>query len=199
MFKDDIDLVSEMIEKYGLRYPFVDLGGLHAKDITVADYNLTIQSGVQNARYLHLSEDPFEQVAGGSYEVLNPQYGDWPIEELPRHTHKRYGTIVCLSVLEHVTNPFEVFRGLAELLKADGLLILSTVFSFPEHDIDYWRFTPRALKILAYQAGLETLEAGWRLNIHGGMGIKEIHTGVPQEIKSVYIVARKAGPPENNY
>lgn len=184
-----------MVQKYGLKLPFVDLGGLHAKDITVADYSITINDPNHNqwARYLHLDRDPFYDVVGGEYLILNPQYGDPPIEILPETYPEAFGTIVCLSVLEHVEDPFEVFNGFRRLLKPEGILILSTEQSFPVHDAprDFWRFTDDALKYLASRANLKVLEAGYRLNIHGGMGVLEIHTGIPQEIRSVYIVCQK--------
>lgn len=192
MFKDDIDLVHAMVEHYGLRLPFVDLGGLRAKDLTVADYRRTIQSGVQSDRYLHLTANPFEDLAPG-YQIINPQYGQMPIEELPHRYPNYFGTIVCLSVLEHVRNPFEIFKALWAILQPGGLLILSTVQSFPIHDAphDYWRFSDNCLRMLAASEQFEVLECGYRLNIHGGMGVLEIHTGVPQEIRSVYLAARK--------
>ena len=203
MFFNDILLVRESIAKYGLQLPFVDLGGLHAKDITVAQYDLTIQRvrngesptsrEVQYCRYIHLDKDPFFDIAG-DYAVLNPQYGDPPIERLCETYPEAFGTIVCLSVLEHVEDPFEVFGGFRKLLKPEGLLILSTEQSFPPHDVprDFWRFTDDALRYLAGRANLKVLEAGYRLNIHGGMGVLNIQDmKTPQEIRSVYVVARK--------
>ncbi len=192
MFLDDIQLVEEAIAHYGLLLPLLDAGGLKAKDLTVADYDITIRTGRQRDRYLHLTEDPFVKVAGGPYTILNPQYGDPTIEELSTTRAEAFGTIVCLSVLEHVVNPFEVFAAFNRLLQPRGLLIVSTVFSFPRHDArDYWRYTPECLAMLAQTAGLQVLESGWRLQIDAGQGVKEIHTGRPQEIYSVYLAARK--------
>lgn len=192
VFADDIALVKEQTEHYGLVLPFVDLGGLHATQITVADYNITIATGNQKARYLKLKQDPFADIAPG-YKVFNPEYGDPPIEDLPAKYAEQFGTIVCLSVLEHVVNPFEIFKAFYQLLKPSGLLIVSTVWSFPKHSAprDFWRFSDDCLQMLAEQARLTVLETGMRINIHGGMGIKEIHTGEPQEIRSSYVTARK--------
>lgn len=191
MFADDIKLVREMVGKYGLMLPFVDLGGLKAKDLTVADYALTLQTGDQHARYVHLTEDPFADIAPG-YEIINPQYGQPFIEQLPRKHAGQFGTIVCLSVLEHVRNPFEVFSAFYKLLKPGGLLICSTVLVFPIHDeVDNWRYTPECLKRLARLAGCEVLEYGKRLDIDGAAGILDIKSGRPQEIISTFVVARK--------
>ena len=43
MFWDDIKLVTEMVNKYGLRLPFVDIGGITT--VGCVDYDLTIKSG----------------------------------------------------------------------------------------------------------------------------------------------------------
>lgn len=190
MFKDDLDLVQAATSKYGLRLPLVDLGGL--KNPTIADYQITIRTGDQQARYIKLPGRPFDNV-DSDYQIINPEYGNPPIEELPLQYSEAFGTIVCLSVLEHVINPFEIFYAFYKLLQPGGLLILSTVFSFPKHQAprDYWRFSDDCLRMLAEQAGLQVLEFGERLKIHGGMGVLEIHTGVPQEIISTYVVARK--------
>lgn len=198
MFKDDIDLVTEKVAQYGLQLPALDAGGLAFP--VVADYDITIRTGNQHARYLNLPEPPFTHVFG-EYAITNPDGTDQPpIEKMPERD--KWGTVVCLSTLEHVENPFEVFNGLYRILQPGGLLILSTVQSFPYHPswnkdrtrIDYpdnWRFTPSGLKILAQHSGFEILECEWRLQINADMGIKEIHTGVSQEIISTYIVARK--------
>ncbi len=190
MFLDDIDLVDQLVDRYGLVKPLADLGGLERP--TVADYAITLRTGRQRDRYIQLPGRPFDHL-DPDYLVLNPEHGDPPIEALPRTRAGAFGTVVCLNVVEHVVDPFAVFAGLAGVLAPGGLLIVSTVFSFPYHPSprDYWRFSPDCLRMLAERVGLAVLEADWRLQIHGGMGIQEIHTGEPQEIRSVYVCARK--------
>ncbi len=46
-----------------------------------------------------------------------------------------FETVLCTEVLEHVLNPFKVEEELRRVTKKDGLLILSTRFVFPLHDI----------------------------------------------------------------
>lgn len=195
MFFDDIQLVKEQIRKHaphGHLQPLVDLGGLARP--TIADYQRTIDTGDQHARYLRLANNvrPFDSL-DPSYLIMNPEQGDAPIERLPAFYRNYFGTIICLSTLEHVKNPFEVFEAFYQLLQPNGLLVLSTVFSFPYHPSpdDFWRFTPACLQMLAETAHLHVLESDWRLNILADAGVKEIHTGVPQEIKSVYVTAMK--------
>lgn len=194
MFLDDIRLVTEMVNKYralALK-PTVDMGGL-AKP-TIADYDITIQTGNQRARYVKLEEGvrPFDHV-DPDYVILNPEKGDAPIEESSTQMWEHWGTIICLNVVEHVENPFRVFEALRMMLQLHGLLIVSTVFSFPYHPSprDYWRYSPDCLKMLCEVSGLKVLEADWRLTVTADKGVKEIHTGEPQEIRSVYVVATK--------
>lgn len=191
MFWDDIILVTDTIDKYGLRRPLVDVGGLDKP--CIADYNRTIATGNQEARYLHLAQRPFDHI-DPKYIILNPEKGDPFIEDLPRHYRfRRFGTILCLSVLEHVMDPFQIFRAIYKVLKRRGLFILSTVFEFPYHPSpgDYWRFSPEALRHLALTTGFSVLECDWRLDIEADAGILNAVTGKPQIIKSVYCVLTK--------
>lgn len=63
---------------------------------------------------------------------------------------RRFGTIFCLSVLEHCSNPFKMAENLTDLLKSDGKICLSVPFAWQVHGYpnDYWRFTPEGIKIL---------------------------------------------------
>lgn len=190
MFWEDIRLVTNAVNKYGLRSPACDAGGLKGDAVTIADYDLTIASGDQHRRYVKLKQNPFAHLFG-DYEIFNPDYGHAPIERLD--TGPVFGTVVCLSVLEHVEDPLEVFKGLYRITKDGGLVILSTEFSFPYHPspADNFRFSPNGLRILASRTSFKVLECDWGLNINADMGIKEIHTGVSQEIISTYIVMSK--------
>lgn len=64
--------------------------------------------------------------------------------------HKRFGTIFCLSVLEHCNQPFKMADHLTSLLKPDGQICLSVPFAWQIHGYpnDYWRFTPEGVKKL---------------------------------------------------
>lgn len=190
MFWDDIVLVSEQISKYGLRTPFADLGGQERP--CIADYSITIKSGDQHARYLQLAGKPFDHI-DPSYVIINPELGHPPIEELPKLYTEKFGTAVCLNVIEHIENPFEVFDALYKIMLPGGLLIVSTVFSFPNHPSprDYWRYSPDCLRYLASKSGFNILECDWRLEIRADRGVLEITKGAPQEIVSVYITLAK--------
>ncbi|MDJ1178580.1 methyltransferase, TIGR04325 family [Roseofilum sp. BLCC_M91] len=201
MFWDDIKLVTEQVQKYGLRKPFVDLGGLERP--TIADYNITIQTQEQYARYIYLNQRPFDHI-DPEYLVLNPENDSPEIEELPSLYSEFFGTAVCLNVIEHVENPFEVFDAFYKIMKPEGLLIIETVFSFPYHPSprDYWRYSADCLKNLSQKAGFKVLECDWRLLIRADQGIEVIQEipGLykkhhPQEIMTVYATLTKAEKP----
>jgi len=62
----------------------------------------------------------------------------------------RFGTIFCLSVLEHCEQPFKMAENLTALMMPKGKICLSVPFSWKIHGYpsDYWRFTPSGVKKL---------------------------------------------------
>ncbi len=64
--------------------------------------------------------------------------------------HVRFGTIFCLSVLEHCSQPFKFAENTTKLLKTQGQLCISVPFAWQYHGYpsDYWRFTQDGVRIL---------------------------------------------------
>lgn len=72
-------------------------------------------------------------------------------EEISRQLGgKRFGTIICLSVLEHCEQPFKMAENITRLLKDDGCVFISAPFSWRFHGYpsDYWRFSHEGIKKL---------------------------------------------------
>ena len=73
----------------------------------------------------------------------------------------------CISdqVFEHIEgNPFKAFSETARILKSGGFVCHTTCFINKIHGVplDFWRFTPDALSLMAKETGLEvTLVGGW--------------------------------------
>jgi len=88
-----------------------------------------------------------------SAETLYFEGPIWTIEG------KRFQTIICTEVLEHVERPPEILNSIFEALSEDGLLLMTVPFSARWHFVphDYWRFTPSGLKILLKDAGFERI------------------------------------------
>lgn len=63
---------------------------------------------------------------------------------------RRFGTIFCLSVLEHCAQPFAMAENMTRLLQPGGQLVISAPFAWKFHGYpsDYWRFTHEGIKKL---------------------------------------------------
>ncbi len=63
---------------------------------------------------------------------------------------RRFGTVFCLSVLEHCDRPFNMADNLTRLLKPGGWLCVAAPFAWRIHDYphDLWRFTPDGIRTL---------------------------------------------------
>lgn len=90
-----------------------------------------------------------------------------------------YDVVICEQVLEHVVDPAAAAANLRGLCRPGGLVIVSTPFLIKVHELpeygmhDYWRFTPRGLRLLLENAGLEVerVEAwGNRQCVVGNLG-----------------------------
>ncbi len=70
-----------------------------------------------------------------------------------------FDTIVCLEVLEYVTEPSAALGEAHRVLSSGGVLIVATPFlhrADTEHD--YWRFTEHSLRYLLGRAGFDVQE-----------------------------------------
>ena len=63
---------------------------------------------------------------------------------------EEYDLILCLDMLEHAKEPFEIIESAKQCLKGNGVLLVTSVFNFKIHEYpnDYWRFTPECFKML---------------------------------------------------
>lgn len=58
---------------------------------------------------------------------LNLNYQKSTVEELALTKPELFDVILCLEVIEHIDNPADFIRNLTQLLKADGMIIISTI------------------------------------------------------------------------
>lgn len=63
---------------------------------------------------------------------------------------RRFGSVVCLSVLEHCARPFEMAANLTGLLEPGGVACVGVPFAWKLHGYpsDYWRFTHHGVEQL---------------------------------------------------
>lgn len=84
----------------------------------------------------------------------------------PHAGRKGFDVVICEQVIEHVVDPCAAARNLRGLCAPGGHVIVSTPFLIRVHELpaygmrDYWRFTPRGLRVLLEQAGLEVQSVG---------------------------------------
>lgn len=98
-----------------------------------------------------------------AYESL-----DFPAFDLcaPLEGRGTFDVVLCEQVIEHVPDPWGAARNLRGLCAPGGHVVVSTPFLIRVHELpaygmhDYWRFTPRGLRVLLEGAGLEVEGVG---------------------------------------
>lgn len=129
------------VEKFAERLsgPFLEVGS--------KDYGST-----QDLRSLFAGDQEYvgvDRVEGPGVDIVADLTQDFRSVDA-RVQGRRFGTIFCLSVLEHCDQPFTMAENLTRLLKPDGWLCLSVPFAWQIHAYpnDYWRFTPEGVRKL---------------------------------------------------
>lgn len=212
MFKEDIILIKNLHKKYNFKKPLLDAGGL--EEPTIADYQMSINKAInieisnnegikiflsvphpeQKDRYIKIRR-PFSFI-DNNYLILNPEYGDPFIEDLPKKYKNYFNTVILVSVFEHVENPYVVSNALFEILKPKGYLINSTVFLFPFHPSpeDNFRYSPLALKRIHESSGFKWIEGDFHINYSSKLGIGDTNPenyGAPQAVMACYALCQK--------
>ncbi len=74
-----------------------------------------------------------------------------------------FDAYVACSVFEHLERPWKAMAVAAEVVKPGGLVYVQTHQTFPLHGYpqDFFRFSDKALEVLATDAGLEVVHAGY--------------------------------------
>lgn len=73
---------------------------------------------------------------------------------------EEFDTAICTEVLEHIEDPFALFREISRIIKRNGHLILSSGWATPYHKEpkDFWRFSEDGYRVLCDKSGFEILE-----------------------------------------
>lgn len=131
--------------------------------LPVADYGGTDNIGEDFVKKMLLSAGIKE------YKKLDRDNG----HDLLKPLKGKYGTGICMDLLEHVTNPFTVAKNISDSLKPGAYLFVTAPWRWNYHDSawfntecgvktetvwhDYWRFSPHGL--IALFPNLEAIGA----------------------------------------
>lgn len=107
-------------------------------------------------------------------------------------------TVLCLSILEHCTNPSAMVSNLASILKPGGCLLCACPFAYIDGHMypDYWRFGRDGYILMCQNSGLEVLGTG-QFGDLGKYAVLEIgencfannwHRGIPM---GNWVIAKK--------
>jgi len=123
-------------------------------------------------------------LATGQWTGIDMQVGEGvdqvaDIHDLPAEWAGRFSGIVCSEVLEHVARPWLALPELRRVLRPGGLLVITTLFAFPEHGYpdDYYRYSRSGLRLLLADAGFSDISTEYagevpiELNDHGERGV----------------------------
>jgi SAM-dependent methyltransferase len=100
--------------------------------------------GSRNRRYDHLLKNRPIAVDIVENKALDVQHGD--VTNLQFRT-STFDAVICLEVLEYVSDPRRAVNEIARVLKVGGTVVLSVPFMFKEHE-DVQRYTGGYLKEL---------------------------------------------------
>lgn len=85
---------------------------------------------------------------------------------------RRFCTVICCSVLEHTENIFKMAKNISEVMETGGTLFISVPFTWRFHGYpdDYWRFTPKAVRLLfpnfSFHQELSTISSNVPGDVH---------------------------------
>jgi len=129
-----------------------------------SDEYICFDLGVEEAKRSYIKFDinePLEQLTGFKEEDF------------------KFDTIFCLEVFEYVYNPIEAINNIYRLLDDNGLAYISFPTQYPLHEpkeIDYLRYTRKAIEKYADIFGLEILEIVPRVATEGLSNLSKFYS-----------------------
>ena len=135
-------------------------------------------------------------LAQGAWTGIDIQAGDGvdlvaDLHALPAEWAGRFSGVVCSEVLEHVARPWLALPELRRVMRPGGLLVMTTLFAFPEHGYpdDFYRYSRSGLALLLSDAGFRDVSTEYAgeipitLNDHGEPGVA--HRRLPLHVFAV--------------
>ncbi len=96
---------------------------------------------------------------------------------------RRFGSVFCLSVMEHCDQPFAMGDAITRLLEPGGAVYISVphAWMFHGYPSDYWRFTHEGIKKLFPELTFDMSIARWSTDVVG-----EYHP-IDEEISRIHL------------
>ena len=132
----------------------------HLKELRSHMHGRVLEVGAGRAGRRGEFDPPLKQAKSWLYLNLDSQVrphvrGD--VAAMPFRTG-RFETLLCLEVLEYVSNPQCALREMRRMLNTKGKLILSLPFMHrADRENDYWRFTEPGIRYLLANNGFDVV------------------------------------------
>lgn len=145
------DFVARMKAKFDLNGPVLEVGSY----VVRGQETMSVRKLFEGVEYIGID---MRDGPGVDYvmDICDPIIAKRPI--IPAAASlEPYRTVLCLETMEHVRWPWIALKHMRGAMDADSLLVLTWVFNFPIHDYpdDYWRITPKGLRMLLDTAGFD--------------------------------------------
>jgi len=93
---------------------------------------------------------------------INPKTNPTFVADITKNTgikSESFDVVSCISVLEHVKNPFAAIREINRILKKGGIAFITVPFFYPEHEkVDCFRFTSQGIKTILEENGFKVIK-----------------------------------------
>lgn len=104
-------------------------------------------------------------LARGSWLGIDVQPGEGvdfvaDAQNLPAEWTEQFSGVLCSEVLEHVARPWLAIPEIFRVLQPGGYVVITTLFSFPEHSYpdDFYRYSASGIRLLLADAGFAEIE-----------------------------------------
>ena len=135
---------------------------IESKASGLGDDVLEVGSRMTNANCWWINN---RDLAQGKWTGMDMQPGEnvdqvCSMQDMPKDWKKRFTGVLCSEVLEHVDRPWLALPKLRAVMRPGALLIVTTLFAFPEHGFpdDFYRYSRSGLKLLLTDAGFSDVQ-----------------------------------------
>jgi hypothetical protein len=82
------------------------------------------------------------------------------LQSMPAEWIGRFSGVLCSEVLEHVDRPWLALPKLRHVMRPGALLIVTTLFAFPEHGFpdDFYRYSRSGIALLLTDSGFRDVQ-----------------------------------------